>query len=105
VRIEVINPSPACSGANIFIPTAFSPNTNGTNDLQCVRGGDCIASMTFRIYNRWGTKVFEATDPKQCWDGVYNGQPVDPGVFAYHFSASLTNGDTVEKSGNITLIR
>jgi len=61
--------------------------------------------MNFGIYNRWGNKVFESTKPDVCWDGTYNGQALDPAVFVYHLSATLTSGETVEKQGNITLVR
>jgi gliding motility-associated-like protein len=105
VRIEVTLPASACTAASIFIPTAFSPNASGKNDMQCIYGGDCIASMVFRIYDRWGNKVFESTDPKQCWDGLYKGDALDPGVFVYSFNATLSNGEVVQKKGNITLIR
>jgi len=94
-----------CSSGSIFVPTAFSPNGIGPNDLHCVKGGDCIKSMAFGIYDRWGNKVFESTNPKTCWDGTFNGQALDPAVFVYHLSASLTSGETVERQGNITLVR
>jgi gliding motility-associated-like protein len=98
-------PSPLCTAANIFVPTAFSPNASGKNDMQCVMGGECIATMTFAIYNRWGNKVFESTDPNDCWDGTYNGQALDPAAFVYHLSATMINGELLERQGNITLVR
>lgn len=99
VRILV---EPPCG--DVYVPTAFSPNASGKNDTQCVYGG-CIASMTFRIFDRWGKEVFASTDPKTCWDGTYNGKTLNPGVFVYQLTAELTNGETVEKQGNITLVR
>lgn len=98
VKVEVRCPA-------LFIPSAFSPNASGTNDILCVEGNDCIAFMLFRIYNRWGNKVFETMDPKTCWDGLHNGQPLNAGVFVYHLNATLSNGETVEQQGNITLVR
>ena len=89
----------------LYIPTAFSPNSSGKNDAQCLYGTDCITSMNFGIFNRWGNKVFESTKPDVCWDGTFNGQALDPAVFVYHLSATLTSGETVEKQGNITLVR
>lgn len=89
----------------LYIPNAFSPNASGKNDSQCLYGTDCIASMSFTIYDRWGNKVFESTDPNSCWDGTFNDQPLDPAVFVYHFSATLNNGESVERQGNITLMR
>jgi len=89
----------------LYVPNAFSPNASGKNDSQCLYGTECIKSMSFGIYDRWGNKVFESTDPKACWDGTFNGQALDPAVFVYHLSATLTGGETVEKQGNITLVR
>lgn len=89
----------------LFIPTAFSPDGSGRNDGQCLYGTDCITSMQLGIFDRWGNKVFESTDRNTCWDGTYNGQALDPAVFVYHLSATLTNGETVERQGNITLLR
>jgi gliding motility-associated-like protein len=94
-----------CTAANIFVPSAFSPDVSGKNDQQCVHGTECIATMTLGIYNRWGNQVFETTDPEACWDGTYNGQALDPAVFVYHLIATLTNGETLERQGNITLMR
>ncbi|HRH39665.1 MAG TPA: PKD domain-containing protein, partial [Flavobacteriales bacterium] len=88
----------------VFVPAAFSPNANGHNDEQCVYG-TCISTMVFSIYDRLGNKVFETLDPKTCWDGKYNDEPMNAGVFVYHLSATLNNGETVEKQGNISLIR
>jgi gliding motility-associated-like protein len=106
VKLKVIGPPPPiCTAANIFVPTAFSPNATGNNDQHCVFGVDCIKTMHFNIFNRWGNTVFESTDPKACWDGTYNGQALDPAVFVYHLSATMTNGEIVERQGNITLVR
>jgi gliding motility-associated-like protein len=89
----------------LFVPNAFSPNNSTTNDTQCIYGTDCVTSMTFNIYDRWGNTVFESTDPKACWDGTFNGQALDPAVFVYYLRATLANEEVVEKQGNITLLR
>lgn len=89
----------------LFVPSAFSPDNSTTNDAQCIYGTDCVTSMTFKVFDRWGNKVFESTDPKACWDGTYNGQALDPAVFVYHLNATLADAQVVEKQGNITLVR
>jgi gliding motility-associated-like protein len=93
--------NPICS-KEVFVPTIFSPNGDGKNDQQCVLG-NCIASMEFSIYNRWGEIVFSTTDQNQCWDGMYKSKKVNAGVFVYKLKASLTNGGEVNQSGNITV--
>jgi gliding motility-associated-like protein len=107
VKLRVTEPAepPEPLECALYIPNAFSPNNSGKNDAQCLFGTDCIKTMAFNIYDRWGNKVFESTDPKACWDGTYNGQALDPAVFVYHLSATMFNGDLVERQGNITLVR
>jgi gliding motility-associated-like protein len=104
VKLKVIEP-PVPPECTLYIPTAFSPDNSTKNDTHCLYGTDCITSMSFNIFDRWGNKVFESTDRNACWDGIYNGQPLDPAVFVYHLSATLNNGESVERQGNITLMR
>lgn len=88
----------------LWVPTAFSPNSDGSNEELCVYGG-CITSLNFQIYDRWGEKVFETTDNSLCWDGVYNGKKMNSAVFVYYLKAILSTGEEVELKGNITLVR
>ena len=92
-----------CNG-DIFVPTAFSPNGDGQNEMECIMG-NCIETLNFFIYDRWGEKVFETTDQKICWDGVFRGKQMDPGIFVYYLKASFTNGKEITKKGNISLVR
>lgn len=101
IRIEVRE----CNSEALYIPTAFSPDASSKNDLLCLYGTDCIEHMTFRIFDRWGNKVFESHGPTECWDGLHNGSPLNAGVYTYHFFGSLANSSTVERQGNITLVR
>lgn len=106
ITIRVLDPEPLpCTAQRIFVPNAFSPDASGKNDRHCVHGSECIKTLSFNIYDRWGNKVFESTDPNACWDGTYNGQPLDPSVFVYHLRAVLTGEEVLEKQGNITLMR
>lgn len=89
---------------DVFVPTGFSPNNDGVNEMECIMG-NCIESMQFSIYDRWGEKVFESSDQTVCWDGKYNGKVLDNGIFVYYLKATLQNGETVSKKGNISLIR
>ena len=89
---------------DLFVPTAFSPNGDSYNDVECVYG-KCIKSMLFSIYDRWGEKVFETNDQTKCWDGTYKGEPLNPAVFVYTLEASLSTGETKSLKGNIGLVR
>jgi gliding motility-associated-like protein len=90
----------------LFIPTVFSPNENGPsiNNTLCVMG-NCISELNYAVFNRWGEKVFETTDPEACWDGTYKGQPVNSGVYAYKIYAKLFDNTVIEESGNLTVVR
>ncbi len=99
VRINVILPCP-----DVFVPNTFSPNADGLNDRQCVIG-DCIVSLDFIIFNRWGEAVFHTKDQSECWNGRYRGKPAQSGVYIYKLKATLKNGESVEQTGNVTLVR
>src|SRR5690606_4334839 len=88
----------------INIPNAFTPghSTNGT--LKIVRKG--VAELkNFAVYNRWGNKVFETSDINEGWDGTYNGEMQPLGVYVYTIEAMTSSGQTVNKQGNVTLLR
>jgi gliding motility-associated-like protein len=104
VASDSVNITVEIKCGDIFVPTGFSPNNDGENDLECVLG-NCITSLQFSIYDRWGEKVFETSDPKFCWDGIYKGKLMDNAVFVYYLKATLSNGDEINKKGNISLVR
>ena len=88
----------------IDVPTAFSPNGDGNNDILFVKGIG-IESVKFSIYNRYGQKVFETDDQNIGWDGTFNGRDENSGVFAWLLEYQLVNGRTGLLKGNTTLIR
>lgn len=89
---------------DIFFPTIFSPNGDGLNDEQCVFG-NCIKSLYWSVYNRWGEKVFETEDKNACWDGTFRGKPLNTGVYVYKLSAILNNGEIIKQNGNLTIVK
>jgi gliding motility-associated-like protein len=93
-----------CGEPDIFIPDAFTPNTDGQNDLLYVRGQH-IGAMELKIFDRWGELVFETTDQKTGWDATYKGKAVDPAVFVYWLEATCLDGQQFFKKGNVTVIR
>lgn len=93
-----------CGEVGLYIPNIFSPNGDGQNDILLVRSR-FIVSMQMIIYDRFGEKVFDTTDQNFGWDGNYNGEPVQDGVYYYHLKAGLLDGSNVEQKGNITIVR
>lgn len=102
VRIVVKNV--ICVEPEIFIPNAFTPNADGNNDILYVRG-NTIKELLLRIYDRWGEKVFETNTPGSGWDGTYNGQPVQTGVYDYYLETTCFNDEKFFKKGNVTVIK
>jgi gliding motility-associated-like protein len=88
---------------DVFLPTAFSPNNDGFNDVFRVRG-NCIVELEFQVYSRWGELLYSTTDKNQGWDGTYKGQLLAGGVYTWVVNAVL-KGSVVTKAGNVTLIR
>jgi len=87
------------------VPTAFSPNYDGLNDVLYPVGND-IENLTFSIYNRWGQKMFESNSLTEGWDGTFMGQILESATFMYTISATgKTNGKAFFKKGNVSLIR
>ncbi|MEO7922495.1 MAG: PKD domain-containing protein [Chitinophagaceae bacterium] len=89
----------------VFVPTAFTPDNNGLNDVVrpiCVG----IQKLNyFRIYNRWGELVFTTTNDRQGWDGRISGRNQDSGVFVWTVSAIDYLGRPLFLKGTVTLIR
>ncbi len=86
------------------LPTGFSPNGDGENDVLYVRCA-AIKTLDLKIYNRWGQLVFETKDQKIGWDGKFNGQPQPVEAYAYVLDATFIDGTSKVLKGNITLLR
>lgn len=86
------------------VPSAFSPNGDGKNDILYVRGYG-VQTVNLRIYNRWGQKVFETNDMEVGWDGTFNGKPQEMEAYGFVLSVTFTDGSSFNKKGNVTLLR
>jgi gliding motility-associated-like protein len=91
--------------SELEVPNVFTPNGDGVNDEFRV-AYKSIKSFKVVIYNRWGRKVYESTDPARGWDGKVGGKIGAPGVYFYNISAEGYNeGETYTKKGTVHLIR
>lgn len=90
---------------DIFIPTAFTPNGDGKNDiLKPIPVG--IATIEFfRIYNRFGQLIYETKEYMKGWDGNVNGTPQASGTYVFAAQAIDYTGKTIFKKGTVVLIR
>lgn len=92
-------------GCDISIPSIFSPNDDGLNDIFKPKGNVQIDEL--RIFNRWGQKIFWGYGNNISWDGKYNNKYVEPGVYLYVITYKVPrNGifrDEV-KSGTVHIV-
>lgn len=93
------------TGPDIFIPTAFTPNADGKNDiLKPILVG--IRNMQyFSIYNRWGQMIFTSSTVGVGWDGTSNGKEQATGTYVFTARGTDYLGKTVFKKGTVVLIR
>lgn len=97
-----------CDKCHLFIPSAFTPNGDGLNDIfkatpQCPYIG--LRSFDFRIYDRWGHLVFRTHDIKQGWNGMYKNEEINQGVYIYVINYTLLQNEPLQQRGTVTLIR
>ena len=86
------------------VPTAFSPNGDGQNDLFLVRGGP-FKSINIRVYNNWGQLIFETNNQLDGWNGTFNGTEQPIGVFVWVVEVEMYTGKKIKKTGDVTLLR
>lgn len=105
VLVKVIDPDTLdCN--KIFIPNAFTPTASaGRNDVFAISNPYSVDEfISFEVFDRWGGRVFSAVTPLDSWDGTFQGQQLNPGVFLYRLRYRC-NGVEKVKSGNLTLLR
>ncbi len=89
----------------IEMPTTFTPNGDGINDIIYVRGWGVKELLAFKIFNRWGEMVFESTDMNVGWDGYYKGMLQNNDVYVYKVKAMTWTNETKALEGHINLLR
>lgn len=90
--------------AEIAIPSAFTPNGDGANDIFLVRGGP-LRSFEMKIFNEWGNLVFSSTDQLVGWNGTYSDIPQSSGAFEYVITGETLYGEELNEYGVINLKR
>lgn len=90
---------------DIFVPTAFTPNKDGKNDILKPIAVGITQLNFFRIYNRWGQLVFETKELEKGWDGTINGVPQASGTFVFVTQGVDYTGKVIFKKGTCVLIR
>ena len=89
----------------INMPSAFTPDKDGLNDIFRVKYPFPVKQFQMRIYNRWGQKIFETTDINKGWNGTYKGWNAAIGAYVWTISLTDAEGKTQSMHGTVTLIR
>lgn len=90
----------------LLVPNAFTPNQDGLNDVfRIIKTLNIAEVLDVFVFNRWGQKIYEGHNTAAFWDGTFNGQPQDLGVYVYVIRAVTRDGNEITETGNVTLLR
>ena len=93
----------------IQIPNAFTPNGDGNNDFFNIIATDDVAALmdvtSFRVYSRWGQKVYDNEHPDRGWDGKFKGKAMPSDAYPFVVEVTFLNGKKKTIKGTVTLIR
>lgn len=93
------------NNSTFFIPTAFTPNSDGKNDIfKPIISGN-LKKIEFRIFDRWGQNIFSTMDHWKGWDGTNRGEAQDQGVFVWICHYQFVGQELQTRKGNVFLIR
>lgn len=93
------------SESKLSFPNAFSPNGDQRNDVFMAKEYQSLTEFHAYIFNRWGQKLYEWTDPSQGWDGTHNGTPVKEGVYFVLVRAKGADGREYNIRKDVNLLR
>ena len=89
----------------LALPSAFTPNNDGVNDLFKIKYPLPVKTFVITIYNRWGQKVFETSDTTKGWNGKTNDADQDTGTYMWTVRVTDSAGVKHSEHGTVTLIR
>ncbi|MFT4061594.1 MAG: gliding motility-associated C-terminal domain-containing protein [Edaphocola sp.] len=100
----ILVPTKPC--CEVFVPNAFSPNGDGLNDYfkPSLQSGQVL--LTMRVFDRWGKEVYNNTNVKQGWDGLYpNGAEATSDTYMYYIEYTCADGKLYSKKEAVNLVR
>jgi gliding motility-associated-like protein len=109
VKDNIIISVKACE--KIFIPDAFSPNNDGTNDMFIAYGANCAKQIKkMAVFSRGGQMIFNKqnlplNNPSNGWDGTFNNKLLPTDVYVYVMEIEFGDGEVKTFSGDLNLIR
>lgn len=105
IGIDSIKILPKECLSGVFIPNAFSPNNDGKNDIFKPMVFGNVSQYRFSIYNRWGEKIFETSDPQKGWDGKIRSISIQSSSYVWVCQYKLEGEETKVEKGTVNLIR
>jgi gliding motility-associated-like protein len=92
-----------CKDATFFIPTAFSPNNDGHNDVFKIEGEN-FKEIEMIIFNRWGEIILQSKDKIAQWDGFYQQNICQDGLYFYQVKIKANNLKIYYVNGTFNLL-
>jgi hypothetical protein len=94
-----------CPDSSLEVPNYMTPNGDGSNDRLTIRNPENIPIVFLRIFDRWGTMLYEEYSTTPSWDGRIGGDKVaSPGVYVYYIESRCATSGNMIKTGNITIL-
>lgn len=93
------------SESKLVFPNAFSPNGDQRNDIYKAKEYQSLVEFHAYIFNRWGQKLYEWTDPAEGWDGTFNGKDVSEGTYFVLVKAKGADGREYNIRKDVNLLR
>lgn len=92
-------------GPTYYVPNAFSPDGDGLNDVFRPIPVGIVSTEYFRVYNRWGKLLYNSSRWLHGWDGTFQGIKQPIGTYVWVIKGTDRSGKTIEKKGNVLLLR
>lgn len=92
-------------GPEIYVPTAFTPNGDGRNDVFHVVPAGISSDLSVVIANRWGQIIYSFHNASDGWDGTFKGIAQPAGTYIWMVAGKTIEGTLIKKQGTVVLIR
>ncbi|GAB6007577.1 T9SS type B sorting domain-containing protein [Dysgonomonas reticulitermitis] len=105
ICVDTTSVSVKVTESDLDVPNYFSPGNPSGSNAEFRVAYKSLVKFKCTIFNRWGTKLYQWTDPAKGWDGKYNGKYVNTGVYFYVIEAEGSDGIKYKKGGDINILR